>query len=598
MRKMLRVESWPPVRRGRSAGVSQGVGVSVLSTAFLLAAGFALLAPGPAAARGCYVDAATGSDTNPGTAAQPFRTVSAGVACARAGDTVWIATGVYREMVSLNRGGSDAAHPLTLRARPGAQVSIRGSDLVTGWQHHAGDVYRRDAWPVNSQQVFVDGQPLRQIGRGSPFHDRVYDGRPILPAVGQGRADMQPGTFWYSRADSVLYVWLTEGSDPGRHVVEVSVRNWIVPPWVGRSVNHVVIRDLHFAHSNQTCQGQAMGLVCVWGYGWRLTNCTFAYGDFNGVRIMGGGHRITDCVFKYNGAVGINITGSDAAHGWRTWADRPPQKIVLEGNDTSHNNYRGFDRAWNAGGIKAIPSCTDVSVLGHRAVGNNGPGIWFDGLCRQIRIDGCRVEGNQGSGIFFEISDGAAIANNLVVDNAQIGIYVAASDSAWVVNNTVVGNWTGIALHGMPRDEHPTLAHNRVTNNIIAENTWADLVLYVDPERAADNTADHNLYYRADGTVRISTTADRRFPVTHTRLDQLAVQTGQERNSLFADPLWADRPGGDYSLRRGSPAIDAGVSGLPQSGDKDIRGMSRALGGNGDLRRHVDLGAFEYSDVR
>ena len=66
------------------------------------------LLPAPLAAlhaADLHVDARCGDDGNPGTAARPFKTVSKAAARAQAGDTVRIATGVYREAVNLNRSG-------------------------------------------------------------------------------------------------------------------------------------------------------------------------------------------------------------------------------------------------------------------------------------------------------------------------------------------------------------------------------------------------------------------------------------------------------------------------------------------------------------
>ena len=43
----------------------------------------------------CYVDAATGSDTNPGTLASPFLTIQKGIASVDALGTVHVAAGTY-----------------------------------------------------------------------------------------------------------------------------------------------------------------------------------------------------------------------------------------------------------------------------------------------------------------------------------------------------------------------------------------------------------------------------------------------------------------------------------------------------------------------
>jgi hypothetical protein len=62
----------------------------------------------------CYVDATTGSDSNPGTAALPFKTIQKGVSTVAAGGTVHVADGTYVEQVvvdgkSLTIDGNGAA---------------------------------------------------------------------------------------------------------------------------------------------------------------------------------------------------------------------------------------------------------------------------------------------------------------------------------------------------------------------------------------------------------------------------------------------------------------------------------------------------------
>lgn len=78
----------------------------------------------PLPARELFV-AVTGRDDNPGSAAAPFRTISAALAAARAGDTVTVGEGEYREMVRFRSGGAPGA-PLILRSAPDADVVIEG----------------------------------------------------------------------------------------------------------------------------------------------------------------------------------------------------------------------------------------------------------------------------------------------------------------------------------------------------------------------------------------------------------------------------------------------------------------------------------------
>jgi parallel beta-helix repeat protein len=536
-------------------------------------------------------------DANPGTLTRPIRTIAAAAKIAQGGDTIRIFAGTYRETVEFPHGGSGTRNPLIVRSMPGAQVAIKGSDRLTQWTPHAGAIWQRANWPVNSQQVFVDGLPLQQIGANCPLSRQTYQGKSYLPVIGTGLTDMRPGTFWYNVPTKTLYVWLTDNSDPGDHLIEASVRNWIIPPGpAGKGYGFIELHDLHFSHSNQTSQGNNMGMVNVWGSSWVVTGCTFTYGDFTGLNVFGEGHQITGNICNHNGAVGINLNGSDEAHHWRHYSGRPPQNIVLTGNETSFNNYRHFYMHWHAGGLRAAASCNAIQVWQHKAESNHAPGIWFDGWCRNIIINRCRVANNDGAGIFYEISDQAIIANNLVLGNKAQGIYAAAADGALIFNNTLVKNWAGIALHGMPRPEHPSLKNNKIRNNIISDSNYVDLIIYSHPATTAAETSDYNLYHRSDGSVRIAVTTSPSYDINYTDLRSFSSATGQERHSRNAVPLWANPAAGDYTLRSGSPAIDAGTNDLPEIGSLDYGGQKRVTAGRvkSTLAPVIDMGAYEF----
>jgi parallel beta-helix repeat protein len=377
----------------------------------------------------------------------------------------------------------------------------------------------------------------------------------VLPAVGSGRADLTPGSFFYDAPSTTLYVRLESEADPNTQTIEASVRDVVIQS--GR-VSFIELHGLRFSHSNTSAIPAMRGIVNIEGDAWVVTGCSFTHGDFAGLSLSGAGHRIRGNVANSNGNLGIGINGSDAAHGWAPYPDRPPQDVVLEGNVTSFNNTRGFNWGFQAGGVKAASSCHRVRVSDHTAASNAGVGIWFDLGCRDVTIERSVVTGNV-VGIEYEISDDARIAHNLAVGNSKFGIFVSASSGVTVSNNTLDRNGEfGIVVHGMPRAEHPLLQDNTVRDNIIAESGASDIVVHSQAPHATGNTSDHNLYYRRAGGVKITWTESGRYGVTHEDLGALSRSTGQERRSRSGDPRWVDPSAGDYSLNRGSPAIGAG----------------------------------------
>lgn len=73
-----------------------------------------------------YYVAPNGSDDNPGTEAQPWRTIGKAAASLVSGDTVYIRSGTYQERVVPQNSGSDY---ITYAAYPGESATIDGSGV-------------------------------------------------------------------------------------------------------------------------------------------------------------------------------------------------------------------------------------------------------------------------------------------------------------------------------------------------------------------------------------------------------------------------------------------------------------------------------------
>jgi hypothetical protein len=99
--------------------------------------------------------ATTGSDRADGSVGAPLRTINRAAALAMPGDTVRVNQGIYREWVRPQRGGISDARRITYEA-PGERVVIKGSEVVTGWVHDDGDVWRAEV----DNEVFGDFNPF------------------------------------------------------------------------------------------------------------------------------------------------------------------------------------------------------------------------------------------------------------------------------------------------------------------------------------------------------------------------------------------------------------------------------------------------------
>jgi parallel beta-helix repeat protein len=158
---------------------------------------------------------------------------------------------------------------------------------------------------------------------------------------------------------------------------------------------------------------------------------------------------------------------------------------------------------------------------------------------------------NQGWGIhLWHAAREQTIANNLVFRNGAGGVVVGAGDSPG-----------GVTCEGVV-----------VINNIIVDNIskWSYGYAISELGQTGQNTYSNNLIHGNSAYVRI--------------------RRGDANGTVNADPRFVNyRPdgSGDYHLKAGSPAIDAGVSSLAPQDDIDNR--PRPIG------RGWDIGPYEWT---
>lgn len=163
-----------------------------------------------------WVDAAVGSDSNPGTPELPFRTIQAGANAARAGDSVKVRPGVYTEQVAPPRGGSPD-EPIWFQAA-GPGVILDGSDpaLTTG-----------AAWIRASSKLYWTpfAGDTRYVAIGD---ERLYDYQSLADLQAENGNIGLPGAirggFFVDRDRGRLYLITPDHTSPAGHQIHASIR--------------------------------------------------------------------------------------------------------------------------------------------------------------------------------------------------------------------------------------------------------------------------------------------------------------------------------------------------------------------------------------
>ena len=545
----------------------------------------------------------TGDDQAPGTSTNaPWRTLQTAVHRIRGGDTLWLAGGSYRGLVISTNATGRADAPLTLKPLPGQTALLKGSRETTGWVAVSNGVWRLPAWNHRSQQVFVDGEMLQQLGWPNDYtRDNACSCASnfyIPHGFSCGQIDAANGgidigwpvptmpeeSFFYDTATGELYLRMAGDTNPNERLVEVSVDNGIF--YDNSKTGHWILEDLHFLHTSTLTYTNIGWPGVKLGPHGVLLRGSIERCDGVGLYMLSN-TRVEDCFIGYNGINGINNNVST--------------NVVIRGCSIQYNNYRRFTLD-NAAGIKIIPWAG--ATVENCDVSNNAcTGIWFD-TCdagHPIVVRNNRVANNvppPGSalvacGIFIEVSRNAEVYGNVVVSNRYIGIEIAGSADCRVHNNVVSGSQGLYAVRVHRQDpEHP-LDGVEVFNNLIVNNRCdADIVVNRSNEHLVRRIRmDHNLVHRAQPGGTLSPTASSVYARSGQILGTVSgwrTATGYEEHGMSLPPLVDP----EFRPLAGSPLIDAGSPEFTPPGDRT--GAAAATDGTGDGSAAPDIGAHEY----
>lgn len=354
-----------------------------------------------------------------------------------------LASGRHRAVTIAPRSGQ------SFHGSPGA---VLDGTRPAGEFRHDGE-----AWIVATPLIPTTRRGTCRADR--PACDRpdlaFLDGAPLERVL--SRADLGPGRFMIEPGANIIVLY----DDPTGREVDVGAAAFA---FLANGARDVTIADLTVTrYANPAQRGAIFDDTDEHATGWTVTHNTVEANAGLGI-LAGPAARVVANRIVRNGQLGVGLS-SDGA--------------TVAGNVIAHNNTRGFDAAWEAGGLKAT-AAHGTRLIGNIVYDNNGPGLWCDIECRDTVYEGNFVGFNAGPGLFHEISYAAAMRDNALLCNGtdaigwfwDANILIAASESVDVAGNAVVvaEEGTGIALIDQGRGREGTDTLYATRDNTIALN--------------------------------------------------------------------------------------------------------------------------------
>jgi hypothetical protein len=349
------------------------------------------------------------ADSNPGTPAQPFRTIGAAVQVARSnnlkgvGTKISISPGIYREQILLPIESNATNAPIVIEAQRAGSVTIEGTDVWTGWQRQTGTNIYTHPWPYQwglaAYPAGWEGNVvLTDIVRRREMlfvNDQLF--QQVLTPSG-----LVDNSFYVSEQTGTIFLRLDGNTDITASQVEVSVRS---PLFRAQGRTNLVLRGLTFHRGNPALPDAAVQVVDSSTV--LIENCGFYVNNWDGLDVqVSNDVIIRSTIANNNGASGMS--------GFRL------RRFLFEDSETSFNNWRGAEGGfygWSVAGGE-FSEIHDGLIQRYSSTSNQARGCWLDSDNINITVDFADVGQNYRDGIFIEANEGPiAIRNSYIHEN-------------------------------------------------------------------------------------------------------------------------------------------------------------------------------------
>ena len=484
----------------------------------------------------------TCSPSGPGTEAQPYSTIAAAVAARKGpGVTIVVRPGVYREQIMVPASGAQDA-PYVIRAQ-GPGVVLEGADDFTDEGLWTQPVLVVAVPGTTNRRALLDTDAWLAPGVTWEPQQVFVNGRRLTRSTVAPNV-MPANAFIWVEGDG-LYVNLG-GENPGRQEVLVGRRTHGFRIG-GRS--WVTIEGFEVRHVDDTAIDLYLGCSDIF-----ISRNRITLSQTYGIKSAGGSRIV----------IAENSVSESSLHGIGLSAGAT--NCVIRGNESFRNAQPG---ARAAKGIY-LQGAPDNTIAGNRTYENQDTGV-------QI---------NAGS-------HNCLLYNNRSWSNGDHGYDHLDVTGTTHLHNVAFGNYKdGFSIEG--NSPGTTLYNSISVNNGLTTNRFD---LWVNEASAVGFTSGYNIIWNATDQEPV------KFVTTlYNLLSDYIADSGQDTHSWQADPMFADAAGGDFTPLKGSPAIDAGNSAVPNWPASDFLDNPRfndrtAPDSGAGPVTFADIGAVEYVET-
>ncbi len=348
-----------------------------------------------------------------------YRTIGAAVKSAKAGDTIVVNDGVYRERLVIQEYYEGA--PLTIRPAEGARAVISGFEPVTGWQEWKNGIYvAKVSGEVKDLYVgYIPQQCSRWPANGTrlPIKETDLKGQRFVvepvadPCLDEMAKDVKNACcFYYFAYGNSFGCPRIAGYDPKTGVISFEPKNWSkwLKPENNRYsfMNHpaLITRPGHWAYVSDDPAAPAKGgsvyfrpmdkadlektqrpaierdVVFIGHWKNRVGNVVLdglevCGGVGDGIKIGGDDVVIKNCIVHHNigggisarGVKNVRICSNFVFQNLNNLGVASVENVLIEGNEVAHGVMDGIVVAGNTSGRKAgekgaMPPTKNVTV--------------------------------------------------------------------------------------------------------------------------------------------------------------------------------------------------------------------------------------------